>query len=46
MATKRTYQPSKRKRAKKFGFLSRQSTTAGKKIIKGRRLKNRKKLSA
>jgi len=46
MATKRTYQPSKRKRAKKFGFLSRQSTTAGKKIIKGRRLKNREKLSA
>ncbi|MFA5230142.1 MAG: 50S ribosomal protein L34 [Candidatus Paceibacterota bacterium] len=46
MATKRTYQPSKRKRAKKFGFLSRQSTSAGKKIIKQRRLKNRKKLSA
>ena len=46
MATKRTYQPSKRKRAKKFGFLSRQSTSAGKKIVKNRRLKNRKKLTA
>lgn len=46
MSTKRTYQPSKRKRAKKFGFLSRQATKSGKKIIKNRRLKNRKQLAA
>jgi large subunit ribosomal protein L34 len=46
MATKRTYQPSKVKRARKFGFLARQSTTAGKKVVKGRRMKGRVKLSA
>jgi large subunit ribosomal protein L34 len=43
---KRTYQPSKRKRAKKFGFLARIATSAGKKIIKARRLKGRQKLAA
>jgi large subunit ribosomal protein L34 len=40
-----TYQPKKRKRAKKHGFLSRLKTSAGKNIIKRRRQKGRKKLA-
>ena len=43
---KRTYQPSKRKRATKFGFLARTATAEGKKIIQKRRQKGRKKLAA
>ncbi|MDR2461853.1 MAG: 50S ribosomal protein L34 [Mycoplasmataceae bacterium] len=43
---KRTYQPNKLKRARKFGFLFRNSTSNGKKIIKRRRQKGRKKLSS
>lgn len=38
---KRTYQPNKRKRAKKFGFLARVKTS----VIKRRRRKGRKVLS-
>ncbi len=45
MATKRTYQPKKRKRAKKHGFLSRLKTQAGKKVIQARRRKGRAKLA-
>jgi len=45
MATKRTYQPSKRKRAKKLGFRSRQKTLKGRLVLKKRRQKNRQKLS-
>lgn len=41
-----TYQPKKRKRARTHGFLKRQSTPGGKNIIKRRRNKGRKKLSA
>lgn len=41
---KRTYQPSKIKRIKKHGFLSRMATKNGKKVIKKRKNKNRKKL--
>ncbi|MCF7907192.1 50S ribosomal protein L34 [Patescibacteria group bacterium] len=42
---KRTYQPKKRKRARKHGFLKRMRTLAGKKILKRRRAKGRQKLS-
>ncbi len=46
MATKRTYQPKKRKRAKTHGFRKRSKTSSGKKILKGRRRMGRKKLAA
>jgi large subunit ribosomal protein L34 len=40
-----TYKPKKKKRAKKHGFLARQKTAGGKRVIKRRRVKGRKKLS-
>jgi len=43
---KRTYQPKKRKRAKTHGFLSRNSTAAGRKVVQGRRRAGRKSLTA
>lgn len=41
---KRTYQPHRRKRARKYGFLARMSSHSGRKIIKARRRKGRKRL--
>lgn len=40
-----TYQPKKRKRARKHGFLSRMENPTGRRVISRRRSKKRSKLS-
>ena len=43
---KRTYQPKKRRRKKVHGFRARMKTKSGRNILRNRRRKGRKKISA
>ena len=43
---KRTYQPSKIRRARKQGFRARKASVGGRKVLSARRAKGRKSLTA
>ena len=44
MSTKRTYQPHKLSAKRKFGFMSKNKTKVGRKILRRRALKGRKEV--
>lgn len=43
---KRTYQPKNRQEQKEHGFMKRMATRSGRNVLKARRAKGRKKISA